>query len=946
MQFTVNSVPYEVMVYGEAVFKIKMGEGHPSQSEAILPQQEWKSNCAETEDSISVSTRVVSLQINKADGTVRFYKADNRENGTKETEVKDGSRVLISETYPGETYAATENGGFVLNFKVTEKEHIYGLGEDNDVDFGRLDRRGTVRNMITGQRINRNRLTADFPIPFLLSAGGAAPYGYYIDNTYNLTVDVAKTVEDKVSVLAPGGACEFWFIGGEDATKVVQNFSALTGRAKLPPLWVLGYMQSKCTFWDWEEIDDAIAAFVDNGVPIDSIVFDFDWAQYFNNYQWNDRWEGKSPEKMKYYSETYGIRFMASNSGPMLKKDSDTFDSAVEAGILARDTEGNTVTCGHYSGELMDFTNPETEKWLEPQLKKVMEEGISSWWLDLTEPEGEAENTVYHIGSKQEIHNIFSNHTSNAYHNIMKRAYPGKRSFVLTRTGTAGIQRNPTALWTGDIFSDYGTLKTHVPEALNTCLSGISMWTCDTSGFLSTSNNAECPYNLYHNDRAEHGALYERWAQFSCFTPMFRAHHAGGEVVPHRFQETTFDGISRYIKLRYRLIPYIYSLYYENYLHGTPIMRPLFWHYPKEEKAYTIQDEYLFGEQLLVAPVLDPQVAKRTVYLPEGTWYDLDYGYEYKGGEREVYAPQNRIPVFVKAGAVLPMTKLVQNTRELDWSRLELLIYPEGDSEGSIFADDGETDNYQKGEYTETKVRCVETKNAIKVTLSAENTLFPVKQVTLHIRMKKAPINLLLNGKEVRKVNRMNTVTKSEDDVFYFDEFNRMLHAKLDISAGAEIEIPLDENRTYEPMTSYEEKQLSGQLPFIYPPATVPCKLEAIHYDRGGEGVAYHKRTEDNGSEFRPDNAGVIKTEKGYAVRLTAGEWIEYTLSSNGGFGYHLVLVGDVAGAKLTASAGGAEGEVVNGTAVLHVENGEPVLCLKVTEGEVLLEQIRIEAIA
>ncbi len=929
MEFIVKNVRYEVTVHGEQLFKIKIGEGKPSQAEAVLPQKECSSSVEENDKKIKISTGVVSLEIDKAAGEFCFY---------------DAERNLIVQSYPGDTYLE-EKGGFALNFKLTEAEHIYGLGEDNDVDFGRLDRRGTVRDMITGQRINRNRLTADFPIPFILSAGGTVPYGLYIDNTWNLTVDVAKSVEDRLSVMAPGGACEFWFISGRSSTEVVHWFSALTGRAKLPPLWVLGYMQSKCTFWDWEEIDDAIAAFVDNGVPLDSIVFDFDWAQYFNNYKWNDRWKGKSPEKMKYYSETYGIRFMASNSGPMLKKDSDTYESAVEAGILARDTQGNTVTCGHYSGELMDFTDPETEEWLEPQLKKVMEDGINGWWLDLTEPEGEAENTVYHLGSKQEIHNIFSNCTSEAYHNIMKKVYPGKRSFVLTRTGTAGIQRNPTALWTGDIFSDYATLKAHVPEALNTCLSGISMWTCDTSGFLSTSNNAECPYNLYHNDRAEHGALYERWAQFSCFTPMFRAHHAGGEVVPHRFGDHAFEGISHYIKLRYRLIPYIYSLYYENYLYGTPIMRPLFLHYPEDEKAYTIQDEYLFGEHLLIAPVLDGQVAKRTVYLPEGTWYDPDYGYEYTGGEHEVYAPQNRIPVFVKAGAIIPMTKLIQNTRELDWSDLEFLLYPQDSTQAYVYADDGETDNYQNGEYTKTKVICEESENNISVSLKADNNLFPIKKITLHIRMKKFPKGVILNGQEIKRGNRLNTVTKSEENVFYFDEFNRMLHAKLWVTDGATVRIPLDTNLAYEPMTSYEEKQISGQLPFIYPPATVPCKLEAIHYDRGGEGVAYHKLTTDNGSEFRPDNAEIVTTEKGYAVKLVQGEWLKYTLSSNGGFRYRLVLIGNTDGAKLLASAGGAECTVENDTAILQVENGEPVLVLKVTEGKIILEQIKIEAI-
>ncbi len=925
-QLKIQEISVEISVYDDNIFKIKLGDKEVNKSKAILPQKFYESEYKKSRNGFSVSTDSVTLTAD--DGTICF--AD-----------KNGNVIL--KTYPDSMYNEDENGGFSLSFSLTENEHIYGLGEDNDADFGRLDRRGTVRDMITGQRINKNRVTADFPIPFILSAGGNAPYGLYIENTYNLTVDIGKSVADRLTVSSIGGACEFIFIAGDSAETVVKDFSLLTGRAKLPPLWALGYIQSKCSFWDWEEIDDAIASFTDNNIPIDCIVFDFDWAQHFNNYKWADRWEGKSAEKIKYYAEKYGIHFMASNSGPMLKRDSDTFDDALKNGVLATDTQGNTVTCGHYSGELIDFTNPVAEQWHDSQIRGVMNDGIESWWLDLTEPEGEADNTVYHLGIKAEIHNIFSNCCSEAYHNIMKRAYPGKRSFVLTRTGTAGIQRNPTALWTGDIFSDYGTLQAHIPEALNTCLSGISMWTCDTGGFLSPTNNSECPYNLYHNDLAEHSQLFERWSQFSCFTPVFRSHHAGGESVPHRFNELTNDGIARYIKLRYRLIPYIYSLYYENYLDGTPIMRPLFWHYPDDEKAYTIKDQYLFGENVLVAPVLTDKTSERTVYLPDGTWYDYDYGYQYSGGEHEVYAPQNRIPIFIKAGAIIPMSKPVVNTKDIDFSDIELLIYPDRRSEFSMYADDGITDNYQNGEYTKTVFSCEKTESGIKLLVNSNNEKFAVKTVTVHVRMDKKPEKLLIDGKDVKLTSRENTVRKSNGDIYCFDEFNRMLHAKLDVNGNAEIEI-LTGDTMYQPVVPFSEKQLSGQLPFIYPAATVPCKLEAVHYDRGGEGVAYHKLTENEASDIRPDNAGISKDRNGYILSLTAGEWTEYTLSVNGSSDYRVVVDGDTDNAEIEVGAGRGTVKLENGTAVIPIENGEPVLKVEVLRGNALLRQIRIEA--
>ncbi len=799
MPYTVRTTDYTAQIRildkNLLCLEIEDGKTHPD-SGAILPIPEISGNFSETGEGYVIKTDMLTAKIYKAGGRVELCNADGK---------------VISDMvgYSG------HDCGFDLGFRLSDGEHIYGLGEDNDKEFGALDRRGTVRDMITGQRISRNSVTADYPVPFIASSLG---YGIYLDNTSRLTVDIGKNVPDRFSITAEDGGCKLYFIVGNAVSDVVCKFSEMTGRAKLPPLWVLGYMQSKCSFWNWEEVDDVICTYKKLGIPLDSIVFDFDWAEYFNNYKWAERWEGKSPEKIKSYLENSGIHFMASNSGPMLKNDSDTFESAKEAGVLAYDTEGNPVICGHYSGQLMDFTNPKTEAWLSEQIRRIMDDGVEAWWLDLTEPEGDAENTVYHAGSRAEIHNIFSNAVTRTYHNIMDSHSPHKRNFILTRTGTTGIQREPTALWTGDIYSEYGTLQAHIPEALNTQMSGISMWTCDTGGFISPTNNDDCPYNLYHNDRTEHAELYERWMQFSCFTPIFRSHHAGGEAVPFRYNKITFDGMSHYIKLRYRLIPYVYSLYYENYLTGTPIMRPLFWHYPDDERAYSVTDEYLFGENMLIAPVVESQKDKRTVYLPKGKWYDFDYDYVYEGGrEYEVYAPQNRIPVFIKAGGIIPMTDDILNTRELDFGKLEAEIYPDGKSTARIYADDGVTDNYLSGEYTVTEITCEETDDNITIRLSPNNDKFPLREFIAHIHMSKAPEDIRLNGNTIGRVNRYTSVTLSENSTAYFDEFNRILHIKMLLEAGENrLEIALDNNNCYRAFEPYSESNLSDELPHTY----------------------------------------------------------------------------------------------------------------------------------
>lgn len=804
--YVIKTTDFEAKISAVAdnIFKVCLGEFSSSKSGAILPQSANVGGLSKGDGSYIVSTAKYIFVLG--------------ENGEFYTMDSEGTNFAKSH---GIGYVR-RGAGFELSFELLEDEHVFGLGEGNECEYGKLDRRGTVRDMVTGQQINHNRMTADFPIPFMLVAGGRKPYGIYLDNTYHLNVDMGKTVSDKLRVSAPGGACLFYVICGETPAEIVKSFSGLTGHAKLPPLWTLGFMQSKCSFWDWDEIDDAIEAFTDRNVPLDSIVFDFDWAEFFNNYRWNPRFKGLSPEKMRYYREKLGLHFMASNSGPMLKDNSDTFDSALKAGILARDTEGEMVTCGHYSGELMDFTNPAIEEWLAPQVERIMDDGVESWWLDLTEPEGDAESTVYYAGSGDEIHNVFSNAVSNVYHNIMEKHCLGKRSFVLTRTGTAGIQRRPTALWSGDIHSEYGTLCAHVPEALNTQLSGIAMWTCDTGGFLSSTNSEACPYNLYHNDRARHAHLYERWMQFSCFTPMFRAHHASSESVPFRFDEVSAEGMAHYIRLRYRLLPYIYSLYYENYLEGMPIMRPLFLHYPADPWAYSIKDEYFFGENLLVAPVLEEDKMSRMVYLPDGLWYDFDCDWEYTGGEHEVYAAQNRIPVFVKAGAIIPITKSISNTRELDFSDIGLMIYPYAHSEFNMYADDGETQDYMKGEYTKTAISCDEVRDEIKVHISQANDKFPLKLLTLQIHVKAAAKSVSINGQELGFVSRLNLLKKSDESVCWMDEFNRVLHVKLFFSGRENtVVVKVDPEKTYDRCLPPENEESFDQSKFVCPTATV-----------------------------------------------------------------------------------------------------------------------------
>lgn len=744
------------------------GKGIAPHSYSIedMPEYGAEIHCADRNEYLFVSAGTAAVRIRKNGIKISFVSADDK------AVICDGNEI-----------GRNNDGSVFMENLIADGEHFYGLGEDNDAYRGSLDRRGQTRDMITEQRINAGHVTADIPVTFYMSTGGSMPYGIFTDNSYPMSYDMGHCGKGKNSPPmcrqhALGGDMIFYFFAGENFGDILNEYTNLTGKPPMPPLWALGYTQCRCSYWSWEQIDELVSKLREHRFPLDCLVFDYDWADKFNNYKWNERWGGRSPEKLAEY-RAQGLHFMASNSGPMLKKDSDTYQSALDEGILARDTDGSTITCGHFGGDLIDFTNPNTREWLRPQLERILDDGIEAWWLDLTEPEGDPENTVYFGGERNKIHNIFSLLNTKTYTEITREHFPEMRPFVLTRTGTAGIQKYCTAIWSGDVYSDYDTFTAHIPEALNTGMSGIPLWTSDAGGFISETSNSEDTRHLYKNDIARHANLYERWVQFAAFCPMMRVHHAG-ESAPYMFGGVVTDSVAHYVRLRYRLLPYIYSYAYKTHITGEPIMRPLIFEYPHDKNVYDLKDEFLFGSELLAAPVHEEEQCRRQVYLPEGKWYDYDYGYEYEGGRSyDIYAPQNRIPVFVKAGAIIPMTKQIYNTSELDSSIIYADIYPCGKSSFTLYSDDGRTNAYENGEFTLTEIFCDESDKTI-ITAAASNELFSAKRINLKIHVNAVPESVKADGKNAERRFYPGELEASANGWFY-DDFSRVLYISSDI---------------------------------------------------------------------------------------------------------------------------------------------------------------------
>jgi len=832
----------------------------------------------EEQDAVFLSTTALTVRIDR--GTLGFEVVARGD----DTPVLARARVT----------AKADGTGWTLTQQVDNDEALFGLGEDNE-NTGRLNRRGTIRDLWAGQKIKSGNVTAQYPIPLLLSTGrhGHA-YGVFYDNVHELRFDLAKSVSDEVRCDSPGGEIDIYVIDGPRLTQVVERYTRLTGRPSLPPLWALGYWQSKCTFRDWTEIDETYQQLTQRGFPVDVMVIDADWPDIVNDYVWAPRWFGPGytpADKIAEYARR-GIRIVMSQSGPMIRRESPAFLAGWQAGVFATDGHGHPVETGYYGGELLDFTHPALDAWLWPQARKLNEQGSAGWWLDLTEPEGEPPQTTYHGGDSANVHNEFSLLCTRSYEGVQLAVHPDQRPFVLTRCGPAGLQRYQAAIWTGDINSDYTTLRSHPPEMLNSGLSGFTWWTCDTGGFLS---------GYYKDDQfGAHARLYERWMQFSAFSPITRTHKAGIPQ-PYAFGPATEQGTRHYLALRYRLLPYIYSYAWEASRTGLPLVRPLALEFPDDPASVNASgDEYLFGRELLVAPVLHEGVTNRPVYFPPGQWYDWDTGCEYTGGHTWVVAaPQNRIPVAVRAGAIIPMAPFMHNTAEKPWDPLTVEIYPSGQSVFTLYRDDGISFAYRKGDYTATKFACEARPRAIRLAIEESNQRYVPHVYALQFHLNQTPTAVTLGSTPLARVAADGDPASGQ---WSWDAARRALAVKIENPSATSmaVDVALDgvalpvrppPALTADPIDASGESTVAQKpMPHFFPAPSLPVRFKAVNYDNGGEGTSFHVTArESTTGPYRSDDIGCVASDDaggGYALAGIHGEeWVRYSVNSgNGGY--------------------------------------------------------------
>ncbi|AGK98646.1 glycoside hydrolase family 31 protein [Clostridium pasteurianum] len=581
--------------------------------------------------------------------------------------------------------------------KMEEDMYFYGFGEKT----GHLNKKGYHYKMwnTDDPKPHVESFEALYKsIPFFIGLKEKQAFGIFFDNTFESHFDIGKENSDYYYFGAVDGNLDYYFIYGPSMKEVVNRYTDLTGRTPLPQLWTLGYQQCRWAYVPEQRLMEIAKEFRNRDIPCDALYLDIDYMDGYRVFTW-DKNKFPNPKEMLSELKQNGFK-VVTIIDPGVKKDKgyEIYDKGIKNGYFAADKDNIPYVNKVWPGDALypDFPNEKVRNWWAENQKIMMDYGVSGIWNDMNEPASFngplPDDVVFNndgiITDHREMHNVFGHYMSKATYEGIKK-YTNKRPFVITRACYAGTQKYST-VWTGDNQSLWEHLRMSLPMLMNLGLSGITFCGTDVGGF-----GFDCT-----------AELLSRWVQVGCFTPLFRNHSSimTRDQEPWAFDKQTEDINRKYIKLRYKLIPYLYDTLWKQKSSGLPLIRPLMLHYQEDENTYEINDEFLCGENILVAPVIEQGKTARMVYLPKGSnWVDYWTKEVFQGGKYIVKeAPLDLCPVYIKQGTIIPNYPVQNYIGEKKIEELTLDIYPAADDTEIKYVhyqDDGESFEYRKGVY-------------------------------------------------------------------------------------------------------------------------------------------------------------------------------------------------------------------------------------------------------
>ena len=610
--------------------------------------------------------------------------------------------------------------------KMPADENYYGLG-DKAGPMNRRNRAFTNWNTDEfGWQESSDPLYKT--IPFFIGLRKGVAYGVFFDNAYRSSFDFGKEARDYFSFGAEGGELNYYFIAGPEPKKVVEQYTAMTGRSPLPPLWSLGYQQCRYSYYPESRAREIVKTFREKEIPADVIYFDIDYQQGYAPFTINREYF-PTFEKMISDFRAQGFHTILITD-LHIKKDPNhgyaPYDSGIKNDVFVKNPDGSIFVGKVWPGDSVfpDFTLTRVREWWGGLYKNFVAMGVAGFWNDMNEPsvffradKTMPLDTVHRLDDGTTIdhraaHNIYGMENARATYEGLLKLQNGERPFVLTRAAYSGAQRF-AATWTGDNSSTWNHLKMSTPMLMSMGISGMPLVGDDIGGFAGSPTPD----------------LLTRWFEVGALNPIYRDHTAKGtadqEPWVHGPEQEAIR--KKYIELRYRLLPYLYTAIEETTRTGIPLMRPLFLEYPKAEEFYGDDRDFLFGGDLFVAPVTTEMVDPEDISLPPADWYDFWTGVRHSHDEKIQVRPRlDEMPLYVRAGAILPMQPVVQDTGEIPNGPLQLHVYPGDDCKGSLYEDDGHTFAYQKGEVLRVNYSCSASLSSISITSSiTKNTFKP-----------------------------------------------------------------------------------------------------------------------------------------------------------------------------------------------------------------------------
>lgn len=690
---TDNNVVLKVTVLRDSLIRFRFTtKGYFSNdfSYAIDTTQLHGYNALEFSDEVDyyqITTSKVKCKIQKADLRLSIY------------DLSDA--VLLEDELGFHWEESYEFGGNIVKMSKASKdgESFYGLG-DKATQMNLKGKR--IENFATDQyAFQKDQEPLYKVVPFYIGLQNKQSYGIFFDNTFRTFFDFCQERRNVTSFWSEGGEMNYYFIYGPKMEDVVTTYTDLTGKPELPPLWALGYHQCKWSYFPESNVKEITAKFRELKIPCDAIYLDIDYMEGFRCFTWNKEYFPDPKRMVKELSDDGFKTVVIIDPGIKIDKEYPVYQEGLKNDYFCKRADGPYMKGKVWPGEcnFPDYTNPEVREWWAGLFKELIAEvGVKGVWNDMNEPAVmEVPNKTFPMDvrhdydgnpcSHRKAHNIYGMQMARAtYHGVKKYTYP-KRPFIITRSAYAGTQRYSSS-WTGDNVATWEHLWIANIQVQRLSISGMGFTGSDIGGF------AEQPS----------GELYARWIQLAVFHPFCRTHSSGdhGDQEPWAFDTEVIDITRKFVNLRYQLLPYLYTMFWQYIEEGVPMLKPLVYYDQDDTQTHYRNDEFIFGYQILVCPILEPNSVGRRMYIPKGEWYNYWTNRLVCGGkEMWIDTKYDEIPVFVKAGAIIPKYPVQQYVEELDFDELTLdLYYKEGIEKSVVYEDAQDGYDYKKGRFS------------------------------------------------------------------------------------------------------------------------------------------------------------------------------------------------------------------------------------------------------